>query len=128
MNIKVSVLGGIIGSAIVFPGSLVAVITSSIGSSFARGASMKVAMILSVLTMIGALSTISFTAINFVKPENELKKITSMIVLVTRAIATISVIYMLIQSFSVTFLFVLVAAVAVLLSGLIQTGMYSLPE
>ena len=129
MNNKLSVLGGVIGSAIIFPAALSGVVTMSMSSIFSKGgdaAGMKISLALSVITMIGSLCTLPFTVMNYLNPENELKKVSSIIVLVTGVFATGLVVYLLVKAFSIWFLFGLLAAAAVLVSGLIQMAILKL--
>ena len=128
MNDKLKVFGGVIGSSIVFPASIAGFIGSVMALGFNKGVGglsidlISIALILSSLTMIGTLSTIGFTIMNYVKPENELTKIASIIILVTGVIAIISILFMILNLFHWILLVILPGVLGILVSGLLQMG------
>lgn len=131
MKNNIEVFGGIIGSAIVFPIAGVALAATTMAgmlSSIFRDkssmdAELMIAIIISVLTMIGALSSIGFTAINYAKPENPLRKAMGFMVLATGILAAVSAIYLSIQNFHWMLIILLLGGAGVLVSGLYQANL-----
>jgi len=115
------VFGGLFAPAIVFLASLMAVFAIVIGSMRGGMKGMDYfGLILSLVSMIGSFGVPAITAMNFIKPDNELKKISATIVVVVGALATISTIYTLWKSINALIIVTLFAAVLILISGLFQ--------
>jgi uncharacterized membrane protein len=135
MKKNLELFGGIVGSAIVFPSSILTVFTFLIASFFANAFKesemefkMQVIIILGILTMIGSFVSPAFTVVNYVKPENPVRKIMSLIVAVSGGLATLFLIFVLIKDFSFLLLLVLIPSIFLLLSGLLQAEIVKLPE
>ena len=128
---NIEVFGGIVGSAIVFPIAGVALaattmagmLKSVFGKSNSMDAELTIAIMVSVLTMIGALSSIGFTAINYARPENSLRKLTGFLVLATGILSVISAIYLSVQNFHWMLIILLLGGAGVLVSGLYQSNL-----
>jgi hypothetical protein len=69
---------------------------------------MKFILAMCVLTMIGSLASLAFTAINYLKKDNEFEKIMSITILVTGVLATILMLILMIKDFSVFYIIVIV--------------------
>lgn len=120
MKDYIKVFGGIFGSAIILPATIMATMVSSLGAAFGKGGGIKLEVILSILTLIGTFSVPAFTAMNFIKPDNSLRGISSLIILIVGIISVITIGYLLIKSFSLILLIVFLAAVALTASGWLQ--------
>ncbi|MBE7412076.1 MAG: hypothetical protein L6Q54_05570 [Leptospiraceae bacterium] len=118
----IKLYGAIIGSAIVLPAAAMALAVFAIGSIFQRNAhsGFEMAQILSIMTVIGAFGVPALTVANFVKPDNELRIVSASIVTLVGLISTSSVVYTLMKDNSPLQYAVLVAAVLILVSGILQ--------
>lgn len=126
MNNKIKFFGGIIGSAIVIPATIISVAGFGMAAMFNEGfkgkdgEGLKLGIILSVLAMVLSMATPALTVTNFVKPENEFRKISGILILVAGVMAIASIIYTLTKDFSMIQLFVLLGAIAMSASGYLQ--------
>ena len=127
MKNAVKLYGGIIGSAIVIPATIVAVAGFTLATAFSKGfgggsgsQGYEIGLILGVLAMVLSMAAPAFTAINFVKPENEFRKVSAILVVLAGFMALAYVIYTLTKNFSVIQLVVLAGALGVFASGLLQ--------
>jgi hypothetical protein len=122
MTKVIKLYGGIIGSAIIVPASIVAVAGFAIALAFDKssGSKIDIGVILSVIAMILSLSTPALTVVNYVKPENEFKKISAILIIIAGLISTISVLYTVSEGFNIIQILVLFGAVSILASGVLQ--------
>lgn len=89
---------------------------------------MQMIILLGILTMIGSFVSPAFTVVNYVMPENPVRKIMSLVTAVSGALATIFLVFVLFKDFSWVLLLVLIPSLFLLLSGLLQANLVKLPE
>ena len=92
MKEKLKVFGALFGSAVVFPSAVFWAAVSAIGSRFEKSDGLTlVSVIVGVAAVLVAMVPV-LTGINFVKPQNELAKSSSILVLLAGGIVLLGIV------------------------------------
>lgn len=113
--------GGTIGAAIVVPAALIAIVGTTMASAFdSSPGGFKLEIVLSALTLVLAISAPALTVLNHARPENSMRKLSAALVAAAGLIATATMAYTLKHNFSLAQVVVLLGALALLGSGVLQ--------